>query len=99
MSIPGSVIQAGDIDNRLKTLIDALRIPANGSELVGNEVSRADENPFFCFLEDDEQVTQLSVQTDTLLDPPTNRDGLFVSLVVTVDIRPFYPTMFNLSFV
>src|SRR5687768_1668625 len=32
---PGSVISAGDIDNRLKTLIDALRIPLSLSELGG----------------------------------------------------------------
>src|SRR5271166_2444004 len=31
---PGSILEsAGDIDNRIKTLIDALRIPADGSEI------------------------------------------------------------------
>lgn len=95
--IPGSVIHAGDIDNRLKTLIDALRMPASGAELVGNETPGAGEDPFYCLLEDDKQVTQLSVETDTLLDPPTD-DASFVRLVVTVDIWPYYTTMFNLSF-
>ncbi len=35
--IPGSVIQAGDLDNRVKTIIDALRRPRNAKELVGHE--------------------------------------------------------------
>lgn len=95
--IPGSVIQAGDIDNRLKTLIDALRMPSNASELAGNEVPGEGEDPFYCLLEDDKNVTQLSVETDTLLDPPS-KDGSLVHLVITVDIRPYYATMFNLSF-
>jgi hypothetical protein len=30
---PGSLIKSGDIDNRLKTLFDALRMPENASEL------------------------------------------------------------------
>jgi len=34
---PGSIIHAGDIDNRIKTVIDALRKPHNTNELAGNE--------------------------------------------------------------
>jgi hypothetical protein len=30
---PGSIIKSGDIDNRLKTLFDAFRIPQNNDEL------------------------------------------------------------------
>lgn len=95
--IPGSVIEAGDVDNRLKTLIDALRKPRIASELVENEIPASDEDPFYCLLEDDKYVTKLSVETDTLLDPP-NDDGSHVRLVITVDIRPYYITMLNLSF-
>lgn len=43
---PGSVIQAGDIDNRIKTIIDALRIPKHAQELVGNETPLEGEDPF-----------------------------------------------------
>jgi hypothetical protein len=87
----------GDIDNRLKTIIDALRLPGNAKELVGYETPAEGEDPFYCLLEDDKQVTQLSVETDTLLDPLKN-DKFFVRLVITVDIHPYYVTMFNLSF-
>ena len=98
---PGSVIKAGDIDNRIKTLIDALRCPASPNELVGENVSpHADETPFYCLLEDDDQVSGLSVETDTLLDPPTGDDNdRRVKLVVTVEVRPYFATMFNLNFV
>lgn len=99
--LPGSVIEAGDLDNRIKTLIDALRRPKNGLELAGNETPATGEDPFYCLLEDDKLVTALRVETDTLLDPPTGAkvdDMRKVRLVITVDIKPFDITMFNLSF-
>jgi hypothetical protein len=63
---PGSIIRSGDIDNRLKTLFDALRMPANEDEAPG--VPSDDEKPFFVLLEDDKLITHVSVQTDTLLE-------------------------------
>jgi hypothetical protein len=99
--IPGSAISAGDLDNRLKTLIDTLRRPRNNRELRGNEIPGEGEDPFFCLLEDDKLVTHLSVETDTLLDPPTGNNELDqrqVKLVITVDLKPLDVTMFNLSF-
>jgi hypothetical protein len=67
--VPGSLISAGDLDNRIKTLIDALRRPLNENELRGNETPAADEDPFYCLLEDDKLVSHLEVETDTILDP------------------------------
>lgn len=99
--VPGSVISAGDLDNRIKTLIDTLRRPKGANELRGNETPAADEDPFFCLLEDDNLVTQLTVETDTLLDPPTGNkeaDRRQVKIVVTVEIKPYDITLFNLSF-
>ena len=99
--VPGSAIQAGDIDNRIKTLIDALRVPHNQAELVRNDACpRDDEDPFFCLLEDDNQVSGFSVETDTLLEPPDgSSDDRNVKIVVTVELRPYFATPFNLSFV
>ncbi len=96
----GGVINAGDLDNRIKTLIDTLRKPHSGNELRGNETPGPDEDPFFCLLEDDDLVTALSVQTDSLLDPPPlGNAGLSqVKLVISVEIKPDHVTMFNLSF-
>ena len=67
--IPGNLVRSGgDIDNRLKVLIDALRMPENCSELRGCSPA-PDENPFFCLLEDDDLVTGITVTTDRLLRP------------------------------
>ncbi len=96
---PGAVLHAGDIDNRIKTLIDALRMPST-QELRGNEIPKDGEDPFFVLMEDDSQVTHLEVETDRLLDPPRNikADLADVRLVITVEVRPYDVTMFNLSF-
>lgn len=97
---PGSVISAGDIDNRLKTLIDALRLPTSGRELAGSETPQAGEDPFFCLLRDDKQVTHLEVETDNLLEPLTQEDAdrSKVRVMISVELRPYYVTMDNLSF-
>jgi len=92
---PNSVLTAGDIDNRIKTLVDALKIPtvAPGKPEIG-------EDPFFVLLDDDRRVTHLEVETDAALlaseDDP--KDQSYARLVITVDIRPIDVTMFNLSF-
>lgn len=97
---PAGVVSAGDLDNRIKTLIDALRKPQNANELRGNETPADGEDPFFCLLEDDDLVTGLSVQTDMLLDPPKNDSSGQgdVKLVISVELKPHHVTMFNLSF-
>jgi hypothetical protein len=99
--MPGSVVTAGDIDNRLKTVIDALRRPRNLQELAGNENPQNGEDPFFVLLEDDKGVTHLEVETDTLLDPPVSdkdADVALARLVITVELKPYNLTYFNLSF-
>ena len=91
---PGSLIRAGDIDNRVKTLIDALRLPANAMELDG-AIPGEGEDPFYCLMEDDNQVTGLRVETDRLLD---GGDAARVQLIVTVDVHPYKATNFNSAF-
>jgi len=91
---PGqTLIQSGDIDNRLKTLFDALRMPKVGEYL---DEPSPDENPFFCLMEDDSMITHLSVTTDVLLEP--DRDVNDVRLVVTTKLWPISVTILNLGF-
>jgi hypothetical protein len=67
---PGSLVHdGGDIDNRIKVLLDGLRMPKTTQELGGLTIDPADEDPFFCLLEDDSLLTRLSVTTDRLLSP------------------------------
>jgi hypothetical protein len=65
---PGMLIRGGgDIDNRVKTLFDALRIPdENQIEKMSPEL---DEEPFYCLLEDDALITGFCITTERLLDP------------------------------
>lgn len=66
---PGSLIKSGgDIDNRIKVLFDAMRIPQASEELKGTHPEQ-DEDPFFCLLEDDRLITEVKVTTDKLLAP------------------------------
>ncbi len=49
---PGYIIgQGGDIDNRLKTLFDSLRMPKNYEEIPNGDKPKDNEKPFFCFRE------------------------------------------------
>jgi hypothetical protein len=96
---PGGVItSAGDIDNRIKTVIDTLRRPRYAHEMVGNETPSPGEDPFFCLMEDDSQVDRFAVETDQLLDTDAKPGDQTAHLTITVDVRPFYVTTFNLSF-
>lgn len=59
---------SGDLDGRIKTLIDGLRMPQQCSEVAG-QVPSQDEDPFFCLLEDDRLIYEFMVRTDRLLVP------------------------------
>lgn len=66
---PGQLLtQGGDIDNRLKTLFDALTLPPHKNQLP-KVPPGVDEDPFFCVLESDSLVTAVSVRTEQLLEP------------------------------
>ena len=92
------VASGGDIDNRLKVLLDALRIPSDCSELPAGVTKDQDEEPyFFCLLEDDKFLTDLAITTDNLLRPEV--DESYVHLVIKVKIRPTDFSFDNLAFV
>ncbi len=75
----GSIIQSGgDIDNRLKTLLDSLRVPKSNQELPPNDNPLNDESPFFCLLEDDALVTSVSVSADQYLEVSNQEEALVV---------------------
>jgi hypothetical protein len=66
---PGNLIESGgDIDNRIKVLLDGLRMPKDVKELGGLPIE-LDEDPFYCLLEDDKLITSISVTTDRLIIP------------------------------
>ena len=94
---PLAAIQNGDIDNRIKTLVDAIRMPRHGELKSGRKMPANGETPFFCLLEDDSFITSLAVENDTLLSPD-KVDRNYAKVVINVNIRPLYATAFNLGF-
>jgi len=78
------ITDGGDIDNRLKTLLDALRIPRAAQENPPSNESAADENPLFCLLQDDSLVTKVTVEADQLLD---TTDPAHVKAIIQVAVK------------
>ena len=96
---PGEIIQSGDLDNRIKTLFDALRIPENRDELAGYTEPQEDENPFFCLLSDDRLIGHVSLETDFLLAPTSpDADANDVRLIIRVELRPEVIGWHNINF-
>ncbi len=57
--------RGGEIDNRIKTVLDSLRVPDADVE----EKYPQSQNPTYCLLENDTLVSDLSVSTNRLLFP------------------------------
>jgi hypothetical protein len=81
---PGRLIIQGDIDNRLKTLFDALTRPQHPQDVPASWTPSASEDPVHCLLDDDSLVKSVSVRTDRLLAPGTPSD---VKLVINVKVQ------------
>ena len=81
---PGSIVtQGGDIDNRLKTLLDALKVPAEANALPKGAAPIPGETYFFCLLDDDNLITRLDVDTDRPLEPGIPASEVVLTIHVT----------------
>lgn len=96
---PSKVIH--DIDNRLKTIFDALRKPSE-QELgpkEGRLTPQDGEEPFCVLMDDDKLITRVSVTSDMLLEPvkdvPKEES---VRLFIGVTIKPYAVSIDNLDF-
>jgi hypothetical protein len=96
---PRYIMQSGDLDARLKTVFDALRIPGNLGE-TGRMGPQEDETPFFCLLEDDKLISEVSVTTDELLVLPKERamNPSDAFLVIHVKLLPAHASQFSSLF-
>jgi hypothetical protein len=90
---PGKIYQGGDLDNRLKTLFDALAIPNVDQIIRGDDF----ESPIYCLLEDDSLIASLSVETHRLLSQPNASDHE-VRLLIEVDVRVTNSRFYNQAF-
>lgn len=94
---PGPLVgEGGDLDNRVKTLFDGLRVPKLNE--VDPPASGAESNEItYCLLEDDALVTDFSVRTDRLLTHPGAAESQ-VLLIIDVAVRVSHLTSDNLGF-
>jgi|SRR5580700_9903656 hypothetical protein len=92
---PGKVYQGGDIDGRIKTLLDALTMPQHVEQVLEDTSSRTD--PLYCLLEDDSLVSGLDVETERLLTDQ-NHAADYVRLTIEVDVRVRQAMIYNQSF-
>jgi hypothetical protein len=82
---PGNLIESGgDLDNRMKTLFDGLRVPEYDNQITGIPLEPG-EDPFFVLLEDDALIANVKITTDRLLTPQTDSEHIHdVNLVIHV---------------
>ena len=92
----GRVYQGGDLDNRLKTLFDALSVPQI-DQIPQNERSTSTSDPIYCLVEDDALITAVSVETHRLLAKP-GASKYQVQLVVEVDVGVTQSRQYNQTF-
>ena len=79
---PGALLaQGGDIDNRLKTLLDALSVPSNPQAIPRKFAPDPTQIPLFCLLQDDALVTGLQIRTERWLNPSAANNAEVVLLI------------------
>jgi len=90
-----------DIDNRLLTLFDALALP-NGDRAKNYAIADTSlrrTSPIFCLLDDDSEITALSVRTDSLLAPADGAKADDVRLIIGVTLKTTSLTWANIGLV
>lgn len=88
------ITDGGDIDNRLKTLLDGLRVPHGSLEGRKTLPDEPDPDPMFCLLEDDSLVTKVSVESEQLLRPARPDE---VVAIISVHVKKTVLTHSNMS--
>jgi hypothetical protein len=91
---PGRVYQGGDLDNRIKTLLDALSIPQVDQIVADATIA----DPIFCLLEDDSKIAGLTVVSERLLSS-SQAPQSHVNLIIRVNVQVTQARSYNLAFV
>ena len=91
----GKVYQGGDLDGRMKTLIDALTMPQHAEQVLEKTT---EWSPLYCLLEDDSMISGLEIESERLLGD--NQEAAdFVKLTIRVDVRIKRPMVYHQSFI
>lgn len=94
---PGNVLQrggkgGGDIDNRMKTLFDALCMPERGQARL-KDGDDPDPSPLYVLLQDDSLITSIKVRADRFLASQDDSDPAEALLVLTANVKVADPTL------
>jgi len=92
---PGKVYQGGDLDGRIKTIVDSLTMPQHLEQVIEKTTTKA--APLYCLMEDDSLVSGVHVESERLLTDQ-NHPKDYVKLVIEVDVRVRQATIYNQSF-
>lgn len=93
---PGGLItQGGDIDNRIKTLFDALRMPTP-DDFSAPSIEGDLPSPLCCLLESDSLINDFAIKTDRLLTRP-GANASEVRLVIEVRVKVMRVRSYNMS--
>jgi hypothetical protein len=82
----GSVFGSGDLDNRLKTLFDALCLP-NAEQIPDNDKPQEGEDPFWVLLSDDRLITDFHFVQEMLLTDPPQESKHYIELTIKVTVK------------
>jgi hypothetical protein len=91
---PGKVYQGGDIDGRIKTIIDALTMPRHVEQILEKN---GKSEPIYCLMEDDSLISGFQVESERLLGDQSNSAD-YAKLIIEVDVRVRQATVYNQSF-
>ena len=94
--IASVVTKTGDLDNRLKTVIDGLRCPKGSHEV--KRYKQANTDPYHCLLADDALITSLHIDTYRHLAAPDAAPPNHVRLNIMVTIEPAENDVLNRPF-
>ena len=86
----------GDIDNKLKTLFDALRIPKQAQELPVGWTQTTETNPLFCLLEDDSFISKVAISNGFCL---RTLDQKHLLVIIHVKVKGKMGTLHNLCLI
>ena len=93
--------RVSDIDNQIKVLVDALKMPRFRDDVGDNAEPDVSERPFYVLIEDDRLVVKVSSINDELLQPVRGSESIDpsdVRVMLNVYIRPQLPLAQNVIF-
>jgi len=95
MEEKNKVLKAGDLDNRIKRIIDGLRVPIQKGELCND---LANNSEWHCLLEDDDAVISLNAQMGTYLGSDDSKESFAFIRVKPMSTGPVYTSTLSMLF-